>query len=170
MAEYHTFTAEDAKLFADEHSGLFGKRSKLQVEKLTDKNFNQVFRVSNDKGTSLIVKQALPNAGYGNDNWPLTVDRARIEATVLKKHYSLCPEFTVEVLHHDPELAAILLEDLADYRILRSELIAAKQFPHLASQLAQYLAHTLYHTSDFALTGPNKKQQVVKGVNIFFVF
>lgn len=165
MAEYHTFTAEDAKLFADEHSGLFGKRSKLQVEKLTDKNFNQVFRVSNDKGTSLIVKQALPNAGYGNDNWPLTVDRARIEATVLKKHYSLCPEFTVEVLHHDTELAAILLEDLADYRILRSELIAAKQFPHLASQLAQYLAHTLYHTSDFALTGPNKKQQVVKYLN-----
>jgi 5-methylthioribose kinase len=165
MTEYHTFTTEDAKKFADQHSGLFGSHSKLHSEKLTEKNFNQVFRVSNDKGTSLIVKQALPYAGYGNDNWPLTVDRARIEAAVLQKHHNLCPEHTVEVLHHDTELAAILLEDLNDYRILRSELISAKQFPHVASQLGQYLARTLYHTSDFALTGPNKKQQVVKYLN-----
>lgn len=165
MTEYQTFTAEDAKKFADEHSGLFGSHSKLHSEKLTEKNFNQVFRVSNDKGASLIVKQALPYAGYGNDNWPLTVDRARIEALVLQKHHSLCPEHAVAVLHHDSELAAILLEDLNNYRILRSELISAKQFPLLAAQLGRYLAQTLYHTSDFALTGPNKKQQVVKYLN-----
>ncbi|MGI5310220.1 S-methyl-5-thioribose kinase [Rheinheimera sp. WS51] len=165
MAEYHTFTSEDAKQFADEHSGLFGSHSKLQAEKLTEKNFNQVFRVSNDKGSSLIVKQALPYAGYGNDNWPLTVDRARIEAEVLQKHHSLCPDHTVEVLHHDTELACILLEDLDDYRLLRTELIAAKSYPHLAPQMAKYFAHTLYHTSDFALTGPNKKQQVIRYLN-----
>ncbi|WNO59760.1 hypothetical protein [Rheinheimera sp. MMS21-TC3] len=131
-SKYHTFTNDDAMQFADEHSGLFGSHSKLEAEK----NFNQVFRISNDKGSSLIVKQALPYAGYGNDNWPLTVDRARIEAEVLQKHHSLCPEHTVEVIHHDNELAAILLEDLKAYRILRTELIAAKSYPHLASQLA----------------------------------
>lgn len=164
-SEYHTFTKDDAMQFADEHSGLFGSHSKLEAEKLTEKNFNQVFRISNDKGSSLIVKQALPYAGYGNDNWPLTVDRARIEAEVLQKHHSLCPEHTVEVIHHDNELAAILLEDLKAYRILRTELIAAKPYPHLASQLAQYLAQTLYHTSDFALTSINKKQQVIRYLN-----
>lgn len=164
-SEYHTFTKDDAMQFADEHSGLFGSHSKLEAEKLTEKNFNQVFRISNDKGSSLIVKQALPYAGYGNDNWPLTVDRARIEAEVLQKHHSLCPKHTVEVIHHDNELAAILLEDLKAYRILRTELIAAKSYPYLASQLAQYLAQTLYHTSDFALTGINKKQQVIRYLN-----
>ena len=165
MAEYRTFTNDDAMRFADEHSGLFGDHSKLSCEEFGDGNLNLVFRVSNDKGTSLIVKQALPYARCVGESWPLTIDRARIEAQVLLKHRKLCPEHTVEVLHYDAEQAAILMEDLKDYRILRSELIAAKQFPHLAEQLASYMANTLYYSSDFALTGPNKKQQVGKFLN-----
>ncbi|MDP5150875.1 S-methyl-5-thioribose kinase [Rheinheimera baltica] len=165
MADYRTFTTEDAKRFADEHSTLFGDHSNLHCEEFGDGNLNLVFRVSNDKGTSLIVKQALPYARCVGESWPLTIDRARIEAEVLIKHRKLCPEHTVEVLYHDPVQAAILMEDLDDYRILRAELIAGKQFPHLATQLAAYLAHTLYYTSDFALTGPNKKQQVGRFLN-----
>ena len=165
MAEYRTFTNADAMRFADEHSGLFGDHSKLSCEEFGDGNLNLVFRVSNDKGSSLIVKQALPYARCVGESWPLTIDRARIEAEVLLKHRKLCPEHTVEVLHYDAEQAAILMEDLKDYRILRSELIAAKQFPHLAEQLASYMANTLYYSSDFALTGPNKKQQVGKFLN-----
>jgi len=165
MADYRTFTTEDAKRFADEHSTLFGDHSKLHCEEFGDGNLNLVFRVSNDKGTSLIVKQALPYARCVGESWPLTIDRARIEAEVLIKHRKLCPEHTVEVLHYDPVQAAILMEDLTDYRILRAELIAGKQYPHLATQLAAYLAHTLYYTSDFALTGPNKKQQVGRFLN-----
>ncbi|MDP5142219.1 S-methyl-5-thioribose kinase [Rheinheimera baltica] len=165
MADYRTFTTEDAKRFADEHSTLFGDHSKLHCEEFGDGNLNLVFRVSNDKGTSLIVKQALPYARCVGESWPLTIDRARIEAEVLIKHRKLCPEHTVEVLHYDPVQAAILMEDLTDYRILRAELIAGKQYPHLATQLAAYLAQTLYYTSDFALTGPNKKQQVGRFLN-----
>ncbi|MDP5189104.1 S-methyl-5-thioribose kinase [Rheinheimera baltica] len=165
MADYRTFTTEDAKRFADEHSTWFGDHSKLHCEEFGDGNLNLVFRVSNDKGTSLIVKQALPYARCVGESWPLTIDRARIEAEVLIKHRKLCPEHTVEVLHYDPVQAAILMEDLTDYRILRAELIAGKQYPHLATQLAAYLAQTLYYTSDFALTGPNKKQQVGRFLN-----
>lgn len=165
MAEYHTFSTEDAMRFADEHSGLFGDHSKLSCEEFGDGNLNLVFRVSNDKGTSLIVKQALPYARCVGESWPLTIDRARIEAQVLLKHRKLCPEHTVEVLHYDAEQAAILMEDLKHYRILRAELISGKQFAHLAPQMASYLANTLFYTSDFALTGPNKKQQVGKFLN-----
>jgi 5-methylthioribose kinase len=165
MAEYHTFTTDDAMRFADEHSGLFGEHSKLSCEELGDDSLNLVFRVSNDKGRSLIVKQALPYAYCVGESWPLTIDRARIEAEVLIKHRKLCPDHTVEVLHFDAEQAAMLMEDLTGYRILRSALIAGKQFPHLAPQLAAYLANTLYYTSDFALTGPNKKQQVARFLN-----
>src|SRR5690606_9500645 len=53
MAEYRTFTTDDAMRFADEHSGLFGDHSKLSCEEFGDGNLNLVFRVSNDKGTSL---------------------------------------------------------------------------------------------------------------------
>lgn len=165
MAEYRTFSTEDAMRFADEHSGLFGDHSKLSCEEFGDGNLNLVFRVSNDKGTSLIVKQALPYARCVGESWPLTTDRARIEAQVLLKHRKLCPEHTVEVLHYDAGQAAILMEDLKHYRILRAELISGKQFTHLAAQMASYLANTLFYTSDFALTGPNKKQQVGQFLN-----
>ncbi|MDP2714167.1 S-methyl-5-thioribose kinase [Rheinheimera sp.] len=165
MAGYHTFTTDDAMRFADEHSGLFGDHSKLSCEEFGDGNLNLVFRVENDKGTSLIVKQALPYARCVGESWPLTIERARIEAEVLIAHRKLCQQHTVEVLHYDPVQAAILMEDLKDYRILRAELVAGQQYPHLAPQLATYLANTLYYTSDFALTGPNKKQQVGRFLN-----
>mgnify|MGYP000716467977 CR=1 FL=1 len=165
MTDYRTFTVDDAMRFADEHSELFGDHSKLRCEEFGDGNLNLVFRVENDKGTSLIVKQALPYARCVGESWPLTIDRARIEAEVLLAHRKLCPDHTVEVLHYDANMAAILMEDLKNYRILRGELNAAKQFAHLAEQMAAYLAHTLFYTSDFALTGPVKKQQVGRFLN-----
>ncbi len=165
MTDYHIFTPDDAMRFADKHSGLFGEHSKLSCKEFGDGNLNLVFRVENDKGSSLIVKQALPYARCVGESWPLTIDRARIEAEVLLTHRKLCPEHTVAVLHYDTALAAILMEDLTGYRILRSELIAGKQFPHLAAQMALYLANTLFYTSDFALTGPGKKQQVGRFLN-----
>lgn len=165
MSEYRTFSNDDAMHFADEFSELFGEHSKLSCEEFGDGNLNLVFRVENDKGTSLIVKQALPYARCVGESWPLTIDRARIEAEVLLAHRKLCPEHTVEVLHYDAKLAAILMEDLKNYRILRAELNAGKQFAHLAPQMAAYLVNTLFYTSDFALTGPGKKQQVAKFLN-----
>ncbi len=165
MTTYHIFTPEQAMRFADEHSELFGEHSKLSAAEFGDGNLNLVFRVVNDKGTSLIVKQALPYARCVGESWPLSTDRARIEAEVLQLHARFCPEHTVEVLYFDRELSAILMEDLKQYEILRTALIKGKQFAHLAPQLAHYLANTLFYTSDFVLTGPAKKAAVAQFIN-----
>lgn len=165
MTAYHIFTPEQAMRFADEHSELFGEHSKLSAAEFGDGNLNLVFRVVNDKGTSLIVKQALPYARCVGESWPLSTDRARIEAEVLQLHARFCPEHTVEVLHFDRELSAILMEDLKQYEILRTVLIKGKHFAHLAPQLAHYLANTLFYTSDFVLTGPAKKAAVAQFIN-----
>ncbi len=157
MAEYHVFTPEQAMRFADEHSNLFGDHSKLTATPLNEGKLNAVYRIANDKGTSLIVKQALPFTRSKDDNWPLNTDRARIEAEVLRLHARFCAEHTVEVRHFAAEYAAILMEDLKQYQILRTVLLQAKPMPHLASQMASYLAKTLFYTSDFVLTGPAKK-------------
>ncbi|SNY59675.1 5'-methylthioribose kinase [Arsukibacterium tuosuense] len=165
MSEYKTFNADDAMAFADEHSELFGDHSKLTAEEFGDGNLNLVFRVENDKGTSLIVKQALPYARCVGESWPLTTDRARIEAEVLKMHRRFCPEHTVEVRYFDPVACAILMEDLKAFRILRSELNAGKKFNHLAPQMAKYLANTLFYTSDFIMSSENKKAEVARFLN-----
>lgn len=165
MTAYHIFTPEQAMRFADEHSELFGDHSKLSAAEFGDGNLNLVFRVVNDKGTSLIVKQALPYARCVGESWPLSTERARIEAEVLQLHARFCPEHTVEVLHFDRALSAILMEDLKQYEILRTALIKGKHFPHLAKQMAHYLATTLFYTSDFVLTGPAKKAAVAQFIN-----
>ncbi|WP_333606870.1 S-methyl-5-thioribose kinase [Arsukibacterium sp.] len=165
MAAYHIFKPDDAKAFADKHSGLFGEHSQLTAAEFGDGNLNLVFRVQNDKGSSLIVKQALPYARCVGESWPLTTDRARIEAEVLEQHGRVCPQHTVEVLHFDAELSAILLEDLKAYQILRHELIAGKQFKHLAGQMATYMAQSLFYSSDFYLSGPAKKAAVSRLLN-----
>ncbi|MEN3159061.1 S-methyl-5-thioribose kinase [Alkalimonas sp. NCh-2] len=165
MSDYQTFTADDARQFALSHSDTFRDSDKLEAEEFGDGNLNLVFRVKNQQGRSLIVKQALPYARCVGESWPLTIDRARIEAEVLLRHGRICPEHTVQVLHYDAAKAAILMEDLGQLTILRSELVAGKQFPRLARQMAQYLAHTLFHTSDFVLNGLQKKTEVARFLN-----
>lgn len=157
MSDYHPFTPDQAARFADLHSDLFGDHSQLTAQEFGDGNLNLVFRVKNNRSTSLIVKQALPYARCVGESWPLTLDRARIEAEVLLKHAKICPDHVVEVYHYDTTLAAILMEDLHQYEIARSALIQGKHFPLLGQHIGHYLAQVLFHTGDFVLTGPVKK-------------
>lgn len=165
MSDYHTFTIADAKAFALAHGDTFRESDSLEAEEFGDGNLNLVFRVKNANGRSLIVKQALPYARCVGESWPLTIERARIEAEVLLRHGRICPEHTVKVLHYDAGVAAIVMEDLGQLAILRSELVAGKQFPQLADQLALYLARTLFFTSDFVLNGLQKKIEVARFIN-----
>lgn len=162
---YKTFSCHDAELFANDHSELFGEHSQLHTVEFGDGNLNLVFRVKNQFGTSLIVKQALPYARCVGESWPLTLDRARIEAEVLLQHRQQVPDHTVDVVYYDPAKAAMVLEDLADHQILRQALIAGKQLPLLAEHVALYLSHTAFFSSDFVLDGPSKKAQVARFLN-----
>ena len=119
MPQYQRFTPDDAAVFANDHSELFGEHSQLQSVAVGVNTQNRVFRVKNQYGTSLIVKQVLPYVGGAGESWVPTQDRARIEAELLKIHGALVPEHVVEVLHYDATQAAMLLEDLAEYELLK---------------------------------------------------
>jgi len=150
MPQYQRFTPEDAAVFANDHSELFGVHSKLTSVSFGDNHMNQVFRVKNQFGTSLIVKQALPVARGLSEQWPLSLDRLRIEAEALIQLGKASPDHVVEVLHYDAEQAAMLLEDLDQYELLSKTLASGRQFHQLAEQLAQLLAHHSFFSSDFA--------------------
>ncbi len=154
---YQRLTPKEAALFADKHSDLFGDHSQLTAELLDTTGLNQVFRVKNNRGTSLIVKQALPEHSGLTQHWPVSLHRAQIEADVLKHHAKICPEYLVEVLYYDQELAALLLEDLSDCAVLRSAFKAGHQPANIGLHLGRYLAKTSFYSSDFVLTGPVKK-------------
>lgn len=150
MPQYHRFTPEDAAVFANDHSELFGVHSKLTSVSFGENHMNQVFRVKNQFGTSLIVKQALPVARGLSEQWPLSLDRLRIEAETLRQLAKAAPAHVVEVLHYDHEQAAMLLEDLDQYELLSKTLASGRQFHQLGEQLAELLAHNSFFSSDFA--------------------
>ncbi|WP_233970747.1 S-methyl-5-thioribose kinase [Pectobacterium versatile] len=166
MSLYRTFTADDAVEYARQYGGVSQPQTLVAAEEIGDGNLNLVFKIKDETGISrVIVKQALPYVRCVGESWPLTLDRARIEAETLLTHARFCPQHTVTVLYHDPELAVMVQEDLSDHRIWRSELVNGADYPQAAAQLGEYLAQTLFHTSDFYQHPHEKKAAVSQFTN-----
>lgn len=166
MSHYRTFTAADAVEYARQYGLLADPHALVSADEIGDGNLNLVFKIRDRDGISrVIVKQALPYVRCVGESWPLTLDRARIEAETLLIHGGFCPRHTVKVLHHDPELAVMVQEDLSDHHIWRSELLKGKYYPLAVGQLAEYLAQTLFHTSDFYQSAQQKKAEVSRFTN-----
>ncbi|CRY10391.1 S-methyl-5-thioribose kinase [Yersinia enterocolitica] len=166
MSRYHTFTAADAVEYARQFGQIADPLALVTADEIGDGNLNLVFKIRDAAGMSrVIVKQALPYVRCVGESWPLTLDRARIEAETLLTHGQFCPQHTVNVLHHDAELAVMVQEDLSDHEIWRSELVKGKYYPQAAGQLAEYLAQTLFHTSDFYQSAQAKKAAVSRYTN-----
>ncbi|MBN3201078.1 S-methyl-5-thioribose kinase [Pectobacterium brasiliense] len=166
MSLYRTFTADDAVEYARQYGGVSQPQTLVAAEEIGDGNLNLVFKIKDETGVSrVVVKQALPYVRCVGESWPLTLDRARIEAETLLTHARFCPQHTVTVLYHDPELAVMVQEDLSDHRIWRSELVNGADYPQAAAQLGEYLAQTLFHTSDFHQHPHEKKAAVSQFTN-----
>ncbi|MEL0580181.1 S-methyl-5-thioribose kinase [Pectobacterium punjabense] len=166
MSLYRTFTADDAVAYARQYGGVSQPQTLVAAEEIGDGNLNLVFKIKDETGVSrVIVKQALPYVRCVGESWPLTLDRARIEAETLLTHARFCPQHTVAVLYHDPELAVMVQEDLSDHRIWRSELVNGADYPQAAALLGEYLAQTLFHTSDFYQHPHEKKAAVSQFTN-----
>ena len=116
MAEYVAFNAQHAidyikNLVTKDGYDLFDPDQTLSAYEFGDGNLNLVFRISDEQSNSVILKQALPYARCVGESWPLTLDRARIEAEVLLNHGALSPDYTAKVLHHNPEQALTIFEE-----------------------------------------------------------
>ncbi|WP_276725049.1 S-methyl-5-thioribose kinase [Pantoea septica] len=166
MSQYRTFTAADAVEYARQFGGVDDPASLVEAEEIGDGNLNLVFKIFDHQGNSrVIVKQALPYVRCVGESWPLTLDRARLEAQTLIEHYKYCPQHTVRVTHYDETLAVMVMEDLSSHRIWRGELVKGAFYPQAAAQLGEYLAQTLFHTSDFVLHPHQKKAEVARFLN-----
>jgi 5-methylthioribose kinase len=170
MTNYVAFNAQHAidyvsTLLDSQQCDFFAPGQTLTAYEFGDGNLNLVFRISDEQNNSVILKQALPYARCVGESWPLTLDRARIEAQVLVNHGAICPDNTVKVLHYNPDYALTILEDLGHLQILRSAQNNAVQFPNLAHHVATYLSHTGFYNSDFYLAAQTKKALVSQFTN-----
>ena len=136
---------------------LFPEDSVLQCKEIGDGNLNLVFHVTNQNGKGIIIKQALPYAKVVGESWPLTLKRATIEKNALLQSARVCPDLVPKVYFSDESLAITVMEDLSHLQIVRSGLINGERYPLLAEHIGEYLAKTLFYTSDFGLNQQDKK-------------
>jgi 5-methylthioribose kinase len=154
----------DVIAFVRSHTSVFSDAETLIVEEIGDGNINFIYRVKGDI-ESVIVKQALPFVRIIGDGWPLSRDRIRIEAEVLKTEGTWAPQYVPKVFAFDPDESAFIMEDVGDHENLRHAWIARHPLPDLARHLGVFLAETLFHTSDFYLDYEAKKRAVANYIN-----
>jgi 5-methylthioribose kinase len=137
----------------------------MQAREVGDGNLNLVFIVEGAAGQSVVVKQALPYLRVAGESWPLTRERMRFETQALLKHNELAPGLAPQVYHFDDEMSLVVMEHLSGLEVMRKPLVARKRFPHFADHISTFLARTLFFTSDFYLTGVEKKELQARFIN-----
>lgn len=163
---YRALTLEEAVDYAKKLPNLFPEDADLDVREIGDGNLNLVFHITDKTSDkSIIMKQALPYAKVVGESWPLTLDRARIESEVLKLEHGLCPELVPFVYTYDKELALTVMEDLSDHVIMRKGLIEGNRYPLFAEHIGEFMARTLFYTSDLGMNQQEKKLQQKQFIN-----
>lgn len=158
---YTALTEETAVAYAQKSTTLFAEGAQLECREIGDGNLNMVFRVRDTRsGTSVIIKQSLPYARI-DDSIAAPLDRARIESEMLVLHDRNCPGLAPKIHHYDREMYAIIMEDLADHVVLRKGLIEGVKYPRLAEHMGQFLAQSLFFTTDVGMD-PEKKKVLQK--------
>src|SRR4051795_750423 len=138
---------------------LGGAPAEWLVREVGDGNLNLVFIVTGPEG-GVAVKQALPYVRLVGESWPLPLSRAFFEHEALTEQARAAPAQTPRIYHYDHEMALTVMELLRPHIIMRKGLAAGIRYPHFARDIAHFLGHTLFHTSDLALPAAEKKRRM----------
>jgi 5-methylthioribose kinase len=166
MSSYHPLTEAEAVEIAKSVPNILRPDQEIICREIGDGNLNLVFHVSQPStGASVILKQALPYAKVVGESWPLTLDRSRIESEALQIQARLAPGLVPAVYRYDPELSLTVMEDLSDHVIMRRGLMEGGTYPKFAEHISEFLARTLFFTSDLGMNQQEKKLLVKSFVN-----
>ena len=130
-----------------------------QVDEVGDGNLNLVFLVRGPEG-GLCVKQALPYVRLVGESWPLPLNRAFFEHEALVEHGRHAPGLTPAIYRFDPALMLTVMELLEPHIIMRRGMIQGIRYPRAATDMAEYMARTLFFTSDLGMSAADKKARV----------
>ena len=143
---------------------LFPENANLTVKEIGDGNINYIFKVENKiDGKSIVLKQAdklLRSSGR-----PLDLTRSKIEANILRIENNLAPHFVPEIYFYDEIMCVLAMEDISEYKNLRTELIAGKIFLDFADNISEFLSRTLLLTTDLFMNKFEKKKNVKEFIN-----
>ena len=157
------FTEKDVIDYIKETTDLFDKDAKLQSKEIGDGNINYIYKVWDENGKSVVVKQA--DELLRTSQRPLDVDRNRIEAEVLELQGKLSGGMTPTLYKYDSNVNCIVMEDISRFDNLRQALLERRIFPKFAEQISTFMVKTLLNTTDLVLNPDDKKHNVRKYIN-----
>ena len=138
---------------------LGGRPDTWQIREVGDGNLNLVFLVEGPAG-GVCVKQALPYVRLVGEGWPMTLERAFFEHEYMREQAGHVGRSLPRAYHYEPALYAIVMERLSPHIIMRRGMIEGRRYPAFAEQISDYLARSLFFTSDMALPADKKKRMV----------
>ncbi|MEM0907720.1 MAG: S-methyl-5-thioribose kinase [Pseudomonadota bacterium] len=144
--------------YADIAARLGGPPSSWDVREVGDGNLNFVYIVTGKDG-SVCAKQALPYVRLVGDSWPLPLSRSFYEHAALVRQDKANGNVP-EIYHFDAEQALIIMENLTPHVIWRKALINRERHETAAATMADFMAETLFRTSDLALNATEKKAEM----------
>lgn len=163
--DHFLMNTNTAKEYAKHKLEYFQEESILECIEIGDGNINYVFKVWEEStGKSIIIKQA--DKFLRSSGRPLDVYRNKIEAEILMIEGKLAKEFVPEVFHYDENMCALSMEDISQYKNLRTELMQGKTFGCLADSISTFLVNTLLPTTDLVIDRATKKEYVKLFTNI----
>ncbi len=117
---------------------------------VADGNLNSVFLIDGPQG-GLCVKQALPYVRVFGEGWPMDINRARFEHAYASRVAPHVGTLAPRIHHFDETQFITVMEKLEPHIILRSALLAGQRLPRAATDVAEYVARTAFHTSNLAV-------------------
>ena len=168
MASYDTYflmKETDVPAYVQaKYPGYFAPDAKLTVKEIGDGNLNYVFRLVDEAGKSIIVKQA-GEALRISAEMKVSTDRNRIESEILQIEDKYAPGSVPKIFGYDTVMCACAMEDLSDHRLMRYALMDHEIFPRFAEDISTFMVNTLLKTTDVAMEHKEKKAMVKSFIN-----
>lgn len=140
-------------------SKIGGKNEDWTIREIGDGNVNLIYCVEGPKG-KVLVKKAVPYLRCVGEAWPLDLNRNFFEYQALKAHGEFAPDYLPKVFIFDEGSAAMVMEFLDEHIILRKGVIQGKKYPKFTEHITDYMARTLFFTSDIYLGAGEKKRKM----------
>ena len=138
---------------------LGGEPGSWSLDEIGDGNVNLIFRLRGPRG-QVLIKQAVPYLRCVGESWPLSLRRNYFELKALEAHAAHAPQHLPRVFGFNEASAAMIMEFFGEHLILRRGVMQGIRYPKLADHITDYMAKTLFFTSDLFLPAASKKQQM----------
>ena len=165
MPSYIDLDTNSVKMYLKERGVFFADGARLSAREIGrnevdgDSYVNHIYRVWDEDGNSVIVKQAKPYLKFfGEGVFPLSADRIGAEADIIKIRGAIVPRYIPKLIHADRANNLFISEDCGKLGIMRFGLSRGRRYPNFTKMMGEFIAKCNFYTSELYLDQGEHKE------------